>query len=194
MFNEVRQNRTLEHESVKIADINEEKNTIKFTGEVLDYFIHPDGSRELIRHDHNLIVNDCSVLIALLMRQEVGYVGLQYWAVGAGSNTWPNDPPPAPSASDSQLVDETYRKAIDTVNDIVYLDDSNVVSLTPTHKIQITVIFEEAEANGELREFGIFGGNASATLNSGVMINHKIHPLIYKTTALRLERILRLTF
>lgn len=194
MYNEIRKNKTLESESVKMADINEDVNIIKFTGEVLDYAIHPDGTRELIRHDHNLIVNDCSVLIAILMKQEVGYVGLQYWAVGAGSDLWPNDPVTSPGASDAQLTNETYRKAIDPLNDIVYLDDSNVLSLTPTHKIQITVTFEEAEANGELREFGIFGGNASASLNSGVMINHKIHPLIYKTSALRLERILRLTF
>lgn len=167
----------------------------KFKGEVLDYFIHKDGTKELIREiDYNIVVNNCSVLIAALMKGETGYFGATYWAVGVGQNDWAIDNPPSPSATDSQLSQETYRKSI-SASDIVYLNTDNTVSETPTNKIQITVIFDETEANGvPLMEFGIFGGNATSTANSGVMINHKTHPVIYKTSALKLERILRLTF
>ena len=123
----------------------------------------------------------------------MGYLGATYWAVGAGSDTWSDLAPPSPSTSDTQLFAETYRKAI-TAGDVEFLDISNVVSATPTNKIEITVTFDETEANGPLREFGIFGGLASGVANSGLMVNHKIHPLIYKTNALQLERVLRLTF
>jgi hypothetical protein len=194
-FSDKRVKQIVDDSALKARDINEERAHSGIIGEVTDYLIYADGRRELARPvDHNLIVNNCSVLIACLMKGEVGYSGAAYWAVGSGSDTWSDTVPPSPLITDSQLTAETYRKAIVPATDIVFLDSSNVVSATPTNKIQITVTFFEIEANGPLREFAIFGGLASSTLNSGFMINHKIHPLIYKTNALQLERILRITF
>jgi hypothetical protein len=193
-YYDVNTKKAADHSSLTARDLNHETFERKITGEVFDYFVYPDGRKVLAREpDHNLIVANCSVLIACLMKGEPGYAGGTYWAVGAGSDTWSDVTPPAPLTSDSQLTAETYRKAI-LSTDIIFLDPLNVESLTPTNKIQITVTFFETEANGPLREFGIFGGLADGLANSGLMINHKIHPLIYKTNALQLERVLRLTF
>lgn len=193
-YSEIYGKKIRDNSSLVAKDSNEDTFNHKITGEVLDYFIYPDGRRELVRkQDYNLIVSTCSVLIACLMKGESGYSGATYWALGSGSDTWSDITPPAPLTTDTQLTAEVYRKMI-TSGDIDFLDPANEVSLTPTNKIQITVLFDETEANGPLREFAIFGGLASSTANSGLMINHKIHPLIYKTAALQLERILRLTF
>ncbi len=184
----------LENNLLMAREMSEDNFSGKITGEVFDYFIYPDGKKVLAREpDHNLIVNTCSVLIASLMKGESGYLGAAYWAVGSGSELWPNNPPQTPLTSATQLTVEVYRKAI-SPSSIIFLDPLNVESLVPTRKIQITVTFDENEANGPLREFGIFGGLATATPNSGLMINHKIHPLIYKTDVIQLERVLRLSF
>lgn len=193
-YSEMRNNPIVDDTSLRARDVNEEHVPGRIIGEVFDYFVYPDGRKVLAREpDRNLIVATCSTLLACLVKGESGYAGATYWAVGSGSDTWSDVTPPSPSSSDTQLTAETYRKAI-TSGDMVFLDSGNNVSATPTNKIQITVTFLEAEANGALREFGIFGGLASGTANSGYMINHKIHPLIYKTSALQLERVLRITF
>lgn len=160
--------------------------------EVIDKIIYPDGRTETRRY-FNTVVDDCSKLIACLMKLQAGYTGIGYWAVGSGLTSWSNSTPPAPATTDTKLTTETYRKAI-TASDMVFLDTNNVETATVTNKIQIKVTFLEAEANGELREFALFGGNATATLNSGVMINRKTHGLIYKTSGTKLERTIRLVF
>ena len=112
---------------------------------------------------------------------------------GKGEGSWNNDSPPSPTVGDTKLLVETFRKAI-RPEDIVFLDESNRVTDSITNKLQVTVTFLENEANGELREFGLFGGNATGSANSGFMVNRKIHPLIYKTSGMKLERIIRIVF
>lgn len=166
----------------------------KYKGEVLDYAVDPKtGERKLIHHGHNIVVDSASTLIACLMKGQSGMGGIQYFAVGRGSSNWSNEQPPMPDAVTSRLVAESFRKKIKPEN-IVFITTDNEVSETPTNRLQITVMFEEEEANGELRELGIFGGNATAMKDSGLMINCKIHPLIYKTNGMKLERIIRFTF
>ena len=160
--------------------------------EIEDKLIYVDGTEE-IRKYHNVVVNGCSTMIAILFANKSGYTGLQYWAVGKGDSTWSNDNPPVPSVTNSKLTSETFRKAI-TSDCISFIDASNNISATPTNRIQVALTFNENEANGELREFGLYTGNATATLNSGIMINQKIHPVIYKTTGMKLARTIRLTF
>lgn len=166
----------------------------KYKGEVLDYAIDPKtGERTLVHHGYNLVVDSASVLIACLMKGQKDIGGVKYFAVGKGASNWSNEAPPSPDAPMTRLVLETFRKEI-LPADIVFIDSNSEVSETPTNRIQITVTFDEQEANGELREIGIFGGNATAAANSGIMVNCKIHPLIYKTTGMKLERIVRFTF
>jgi len=61
---------------------------LRIVGEFHDTIRHKDGRIEDLGWNKNLIVNNASVLIACLMKGEVGYTGLKYWAVGEGSDTW----------------------------------------------------------------------------------------------------------
>lgn len=161
--------------------------------EIQDTLYNKDGSVANRYHHVNTVVDSCSKLIACLMKGQAGQTGIKYWAVGKGDKNWNNDTPPSPTVTDVNLLSETYRKAINP-KDIVFLDDNNNPTETITNKLQITITFLENEANGELREFGLFGGNATGSVNSGFMINRKIHPLIYKTSGMKLERIIRIVF
>lgn len=161
--------------------------------EITDTLYNPDGSVAQKYHHVNTVVDSCSKLIACLMKGQAGQAGIKYWAVGKGEGSWNNDAPPSPTVNDTRLLVETFRKQI-RPEDIVFLDDSNRPTDSITNKLQITVTFLESEANGELREFGLFGGNATGSANSGFMINRKIHPLIYKTSGMKLERIIRIVF
>ena len=159
---------------------------------VTDVITYPDGTKET-RNYVNTVVDDCSRLIASLMKGQAGHKGIAYWAVGSGAGTWDNANPPAPAVGDTKLVNETFRKAIQP-SDIVFLDVNDNVTALVTNKLQIKVSFLEAEANGELREFGLYGGEATATKGSGIMINRKTHGLIYKTSGMQLERTIRIVF
>lgn len=160
--------------------------------EVIDKVIHADGRVEEFTY-YNTVVDSCSKLIACLMKGQAGYNGILYWAVGSGDSSWSNSNPPSPSTSTTKLVNEIGRKRIDP-NNIVFIDANNNVTQNITNRLQISITFEEGEMNGEWREFGLFGGNATGTKDTGIMINHKIHPLIYKTSGIRVERTIRLTF
>jgi hypothetical protein len=163
--------------------------------EIVDRLIDAKTGELIKEYNYcNTVVNDCSKLIACLMKAQAGYGGLKYWAVGKGDSQWNNDAPPSPAVTDTKLLVETYRKAIVPATDIVFLDTNNAETATVTSKIQIKVTFLESEANGELREFGLFGGTADGTANSGLMVNRKIHPLIYKTSGMKLERVIRVQF
>jgi hypothetical protein len=176
-------------ESEDIRQVSDDKKH----WEVIDKLIYADGHTETRRY-FNTVVDNCSQLIACLMKQQSGYAGISYWAVGSGLTAWSNSAPPSPVTSDTKLTTETFRKAIVPATDIVFLDTNNAETASITNKIQIKVTFLETEANGELREFALFGGNATATLNSGIMVNRKTHGLIYKTSGMKLERTIRLVF
>lgn len=179
-------------ENTKVCDANSETRKGKFIGEVIDTFINPlTNERTLMQHGFNLVVNECSVLIAMLMKG--GCNGIQYFAVGSGSDTWDNNNLPNPEENDVKLLNEIFRKPI-TSDNIVYIDDSNNISETPTNRLQITITLLEDEANGELREMGFFGGDATLTKDSGHLINRKIHGSIFKTSGMQLERVIRFTF
>lgn len=157
----------------------------KVTGHIKDYAIYKDGTRELINESYNLIVNNFGVLIASLMKQDSTYKdNTMYWAVGTGTTE--------ASVLDTGLETEVYRKAI-IAGDMSYMSGGSP-SVSPTNQLRIIVTFGELEANYDLTEFGIFGGNASATVDSGVMINHKVHTTISKTSSFQLERTITFTF
>lgn len=192
MFMDFFKRKAKESESVHCKMVNEEMKHIGSfaTGEVVDVMINPiTGERTEVGHYHNLIVDTCSILIAGLMKGDLQ--PLQYIAVGSGSSSWNNESLPNPLPTDTKLLAEVFRKQIAGVD---YIDTNNVVTTTKTNKIQIKVLFLENEANGELRELGVFGGNATTTKDTGIMVNRKIHPLIYKTSGMQLERTIRFTF
>lgn len=190
----------------------EETMEHKFIGEVEDTlrFVKdgsvtlPDGTvvegkagEEIkLQKGYNTVVDNASRLIAALIKRHTSIQGALFWEVGSGDASWSDANPPSPAKTDFKLLNPTFRKAIQLA-DIAFIDGSNNVTASITNRIQITVKFLSNEANGPLREFGIFGGGTDAvagTLGSGLMINRKTHGLIYKTDIVELTRVLRFTF
>lgn len=157
-----------------------------------DTIRHADGRVEVIE-GRNTIVENIGKLIACLMKGEASYGGVKYWAVGTGSTLWDVANPTPAATTDTKCVTELYRKAINP-GDITFVDSGGSPTGTVTNSIQITVTFTESEANGQWREFAIFGGNATTVKDSGLALNHKTHGLIVKTSSMTIERKIRFIF
>lgn len=144
----------------------------------------------------NRVVESCNGLLAALMKGEPGFSGILYWAVGEGAASWDNLMP-NPNADDRQLSNEIARKAL-TAEEIVFLDEDNEPVERPTSRLQIGTTFTREEFGGQglqsLREFGLFGGDATEAANSGWMIDYVIHPRIQLSAGMTLTRNLHLTF
>lgn len=163
-------------------------------GELIDTLINAEtGEIISVYEDHNLIVTSFRKLVACLMKKETGYVGIAYWENGTGNSSWQDSNLPSPSLSDVALLAPLYRKAV-VAGNMKFIDENNAESATPTNRIEVTVIFDSDESNGNLRELALFGGDATADLGSGIMINRKIHPMIPKSVGVQLQRVLRFTF
>lgn len=168
------------------------KLTPHIKGEFKDTIKYKNGKVE-VREGQNLIVTGIFKLITTLLSSKGGYSGLQYWAVGEGLSSWNSSAPPEPSENDTQLVKEIGRKQLST-SDITWVDDSGSNSVTPTNRLKVRVTFGYNDCTGTWREFGLFGGNATTSANSGIMINHKNHGVIVKTTEMEIEREIIFTF
>lgn len=145
---------------------------------------------------NNLVVQSCYILLAALMKRETGISGILYWAVGTGDPGW-DRLMPGPVPADTQLRNEIARLPMD-MSRIVYLDNENAVSESPTNRLEIRASFN-ADALGfegpqPLREFGLFGGDAADAAGSGIMINYVIHPQIPLSADMSLTRTLHLSF
>ena len=140
---------------------------------------------------HNLVVNSFLNLVMCLLKQQNGYFGIQYWAVGSGASSW-DSVMPTPEITASRLTAEIGRVPIST-SELVFLNTNYEVVSTPTNILQISHTFGANDCNGTWREFGIFGGNATEVLNSGIMINKRHHAVITKTEEMIIERIMRFT-
>ncbi len=193
MFRDVYKRENKEGEIGLLKMLTEETNLRAFKGEVWDTLRNIVTGEEITQYQgSNIIVLDASVLIAALIKRHTGYSGATYWEVGTGLASW-DSAIPEPVVNDSALQTPVFRKAI-ALEDIVFVNNAGETVIDPTNRIQITTTFISSEANYSLREFGIFGGNATSTLGSGLMINHKIHGVITKTNEMELTRVLRLTF
>lgn len=142
----------------------------------------------------NLVVHQCNLLLAALMKRHRGVRGILYWAVGEGESDW-DALCHSPRPDDTRLVAEIARQAL-TPDQIVYLDDALAPTETPTSRLEITAEFsgDDVSAPQSLREFGLFGGDATAAADSGFMVNHVIHPRIDLSPGDTLSRSLRLMF
>jgi len=114
-----------------------------------------------------------------------GSDGLRFLAVGTGDPAWGAGTPPAPSATADSLVAEVARRRIDPGAGLSYD--------TGTHTVAVDVTFGPDEANGELRELGLFGAGASARPGSGWLFNCRRHAPLVKQAGQSLQRSLRLT-
>jgi hypothetical protein len=144
----------------------------------------------------NLIVGGCNRLLAALMKGQQGLGGILFLAVGEGFKEW-DAALPQPQPATTRLYKEILRRPI-AAEQIIFLDGTGQPAATPTGRLQISIELtrEDFPANGfqPVREFGLFGGNATADADSGFMINHVMHPRIDITQGLTLCRVLRLDF
>ena len=190
MFNDNTNFKQEDKEIMNLKTMSKDSHNVHMTGEIIDRIHYADGHIEE-RVGHNLVVNNFLNLVMSLLKQQSGYKGIQYWAVGSGASSWDGSMP-NPDISSTKLTAELGRVAIGT-GEIKFLNsDYNEVS-TPTNILQISHTFGPSDCNGVWREFGIFGGNASATANSGIMINKRHHAVITKTEEMTVERIMRFT-
>lgn len=173
-------------------------------GEWKDYIIHPDGRAELVDEGRNLVVNSAYIVMAMCMKQDPSFGGFLWWAVGDGNTddtaSWDAGVVSGaiqPSKADTRLAREIFRKKIEP-EDIQFIDSAGNPSVNPTNRLQITVEFLEDEPDGtavrDFREWGIFGGNATSTKDSGYLINRKVHKTYQKSPLSRLRRVLLFTF
>lgn len=165
-------------------------HNVHMVGEITDR-IYKDGVLIEERVGHNLIVNSFLKLAMALLKGQSGFSGIGYWAVGSGTSSWDANLPD-PEINATVLTAEIGRVKIQP-SEITFLDANYNVSANPTNILQIKHIFGTNDCNGVWREFGIFGGQASATANTGLMINKKHHKIITKTSDMTIERTMRFT-
>ena len=163
-----------------------ENTNIKITGQITDKIIHLDTGEVEVREGHNIVVNTFTKLVMSLLGRTTGYKGITYWAVGSGLPAW-DSVPVSPTLSESTLTAEVGRKIIEPTN-MTFLDADGKTSETPTNILRVNVTFDASECNGIWREFGLFGGNATAELNSGILVDKRHHEVITKTDNIAIER------
>lgn len=141
----------------------------------------------------NLIVVGFGALVASLLRGGVvNSFPISYWAVGEGEGSFWDDLTTTQRQSKSlftltQLYDETFRVA--TTNVFIDDNDDEVADNPPTNRLEVRAVFG-ANVTGSLREFGLFGGAATATRESGILIDHKAHQVIHVNESIGLQNVL----
>lgn len=146
------------------------------------------------RWGNNIIVNSASILIARLLKDNSEPDGgITYLAVGTGAVGWNLQNPPQPTVTQTTLENEIARKAF-TTEDVTFIDpDTGDPTTVPTNVVDYTATFAETEAVGPLVEMGLFGGDASGLLDSGIEINYRTFPVLNKTASMTLTIIFRIT-
>ena len=141
----------------------------------------------------NLIVNTCNVLLAALLKRHEGMQGILYLAIGEGENNWDSSSP-APLPTTTRLAKEVARNKL-VEDQILYLNAAGQ-SETPTNQLEITTLFkgEDFASDQPLREFGLFGGDATDDQDTGYLIDYVIHPRVDLTPTITLTRKVRLSF
>ena len=190
MFNDNTKFKQEDNEMMNLQTLSKEGHQVHMTGEIIDRIHYADGHVEE-RVGHNLVVNSFLNLVMCLLKQQNGYKGIQYWAVGSGASSW-DASLPNPDISATKLTSELGRVPI-AASEIQFLNSNYNVVTTPTNILQISHTFGPTDCNGVWREFGIFGGNATTAANSGIMINKRHHAIITKTEEMTIERIMRFT-
>lgn len=163
-------------------------------GEHQDILLGPTGEVIWVRSwQSNVIVNGLREVLAGLIKGDPVVSPLNYWAVGTGDPTWDSVSSPEDDERRdwTQLYNEVARKELPA-------SQINFEGGTLSNRLQISVEFAAtdiagADENRRLREFGLFA-RGEADTNSGIMINHRIHPRIDLQEGFPLQRILRLTF
>lgn len=177
----------------------EHKPLAAIRGEWFDMYRHSDGRVTLGDHGQfawgrNQIQDSFSALLASLCARVAGISGITHLAIGSGEVAW-DTAPPVKDPAQTELTTEYFRKAI-PVESIYFIDPDTGIPTggVPTSKIEISLTILSSEANGAMREFGLFGGDATITLDSGSMVNWVTHSRIDKDETLEIQRRVRIEF
>lgn len=175
----------------------DDSQKVKIKGEWWDEIYEPDrqtGEMVLVHTTPirtNTKMDSVAVLMAALMANDPAYGGILYHAQGRGDPGW-GATPPAINTADTTLFDEAGRNP---PSSILYLDPLDVVVVGPTNVIQVRTVYGLADLAGEtLREQALFGGTATAAIDSGLIINGIRHDGIFKSGAIQLARNVKLTY
>lgn len=162
----------------------EDKPTYSIRGDV--FVKMRDARTQELQYEHeyrNLIVQDASILIARLMKDNTEPPkGSFVLAVGTGDVGWNPMSPPAPTNTQRALYSELTRKTFSTTQ---FIDAAGIPTSIPTKVVDFTTIFTESEAVGSLVEMGLVGGNISTNLsvrNPVTPPNGAYSPLVDLTT------------
>jgi len=176
------------------CSIKEKENLRGLRGELTlkVYDTSQNGKLVYEYHQSNIIVNTASILIARLLKDnDEPDKGISYLGVGSGNAEWDLFDPPAPTTSQTRLENEFARKAIDLATFVH--PESGEPTTVYTNIVDYSVSFGEGEAVGPIVEMGLFGGEATAELNTGTMVNWRTFPVINKTSTMTLTVIFRIT-
>ena len=138
----------------------------------------------------NVIARTAWPLVAALLRNDASLRGVLFCAVGEGETAWDAARPLA-EASATRLRAELQRRPLDAT-DFAYLDIRGRATQQPTDRLEITARFTFS-GRRVLREFGLFGGNATTAANSGYLVNYVIHEPVELAPGQSLTRRVRLS-
>ena len=152
-------------------------------------------------HDFNTIVDSIGKLAAARFRGGTDFQGLQMWAIGSGASSWDarwdSNLPPSTDSLATRLVNEIGRLPLSIAGQdsyMTYVDQNGAPTESLTNRLKVMRRFGRNDVNGEWREFALFGGNADETRGSGIMINHRIHRIMTKTSDMTVDRFIIFTF
>lgn len=163
----------------KLNLVKSEKGIPKMIGEVWAVQKFKDGTE--IKHEigKNIIVDNATIIVAQLLKNDP-VNGLTHLAVGQGNVAWDPMAPPAAVSTQTELESEFYRKVFTSTRYVVM--PGGTTSITATNNIELETTYDYAEAIGAIDEMGLFGINATNTLNSGSMFNARNFSVINKNT------------
>lgn len=162
------------------------------SGHYQDALVGEDGRREhATAWVQNTVVYSCWPVVAGLLKGDPLLHGIQFLAVGEGRAAW-DAGARQPNAATTRLEQEVARVAIDPAQSR-YLDINDQPTDLPTNRLEIQFGIAVTVPRA-LREFGLFGGNATAAANSGFLINYVTHRRIDLRPGKTLLRRMRLSF
>lgn len=121
----------------------------------------------------NIITNGFSKYISYLVQ---GNSSDLYFSVGTGKSSWDSsDELPNPDLTTSNLVNEVYRKLIDS-DQIKYVDPETLEeSEEPTSVLRLCTKLTNNEYYGTIREYGVYAIDATDQLGTGTLICYCCH-------------------
>ena len=118
----------------------------------------------------NQIVDDYGKIVAgCIIGNSTFNGGIKYAEVGIGETAWGAGPGTTAEAGLTGLETPLSRYV---PYSMTFLDGSDSPTTTPTNKVRISFLLDSIDAavdGHDLREFGLFGGAATATLGSGTL-------------------------